>query len=412
MKISDLEKIHEAGLITDEQRDKIIAHFGLKEEGGKFLVIISFIGAVLIAAGIVLLISAHWDEIPRGVKVAIGLLLMLGAHGAGWWLREGGPGAKIPEFSASLLARVRGQYGKTGEALQFLGSALFLGNIALVGQIYHLESRTPNAFLLWLAGIAALPWLLRSRAQFVLFLAALSIWFGCELNERDSLIYFGNESQILAYALLGLIYLGSGYLLRGTSFADFAPVAEKLGTLGLLFFAYPLTWAGVFSWNHDDGTLCRWLLPAMVTVGALLAAGGVRYLADLTSQWRITWAGALASAGGLLCAAYYAPRNVHWFWSNSFDTVNAVAVIALFVFCLLQIQAGLQRRSTFLVNLAVCFLGLDIISAYFGLFGTMAMTGLMFVVSGVFLILFGVYLEKKRRSLMKKIKAAKLTEAV
>ena len=150
----------------------------------------------------------------------------------------------------------------------------------------------------------------------------------------------------------------------------------------------------------------------MVTVGALLAAGGVRYLADLTSQWRITWAGALASAGGLLCAAYYAPRNVHWFWSNSFDTVNAVAVIALFVFCLLQIQAGLQRRSTFLVNLAVCFLGLDIISAYFGLFGTMAMTGLMFVVSGVFLILFGVYLEKKRRSLMKKIKAAKLTEAV
>ena len=210
MKISDLEKIHEAGLITDEQRDKIIAHFGLKEEGGKFLVIISFIGAVLIAAGIVLLISAHWDEIPRGVKVAIGLLLMLGAHGAGWWLREGGPGAKIPEFSASLLARVRGQYGKTGEALQFLGSALFLGNIALVGQIYHLESRTPNAFLLWLAGIAALPWLLRSRAQFVLFLAALSIWFGCELNERDSLIYFGNESQILAYALLGLIYLGSG----------------------------------------------------------------------------------------------------------------------------------------------------------------------------------------------------------
>ena len=41
----------------------------------------------------------------------------------------------------------------------------------------------------------------------------------------------------------------------------------------------------------------------------------------------------------------------------------------------------------------------------------MARTGLMFVVSGVFLILFGVYLEKKRRKLMKQIKTAKATEA-
>ncbi len=88
MKFSDIQKLHEADLITANQRDKIIAHFGLKEEGTKFLVIISFIGAVMVAAGIILLISAHWDEIPRGVKIAAGLALMLGAHGSGWWLRE------------------------------------------------------------------------------------------------------------------------------------------------------------------------------------------------------------------------------------------------------------------------------------------------------------------------------------
>ena len=49
---------------------------------------------------------------------------------------------------------------------------------------------------------------------------------------------------------------------------------------------------------------------------------------------------------------------------------------------------------------------LDMIAAYIGLFGTMARTGLMFVVSGVFLIVFGVYLEKKRRKLMAQIKTA------
>ena len=72
MKYSDIEKIHAAGLITAEQRDKIITHFNLKEEGGKFLAIVSMIGAVLITAGIILLISANWNEIPRGVKIEIG----------------------------------------------------------------------------------------------------------------------------------------------------------------------------------------------------------------------------------------------------------------------------------------------------------------------------------------------------
>jgi hypothetical membrane protein len=67
---------------------------------------------------------------------------------------------------------------------------------------------------------------------------------------------------------------------------------------------------------------------------------------------------------------------------------------------------GLQERSTFLVNLGVVFIALDMIAAYIGLFGTMARTGMMFVVSGVFLIVFGVYLEQKRRKFMKQIKAA------
>jgi hypothetical protein len=35
----------------------------------------------------------------------------------------------------------------------------------------------------------------------------------------------------------------------------------------------------------------------------------------------------------------------------------------------------------------------------------MARTGLMFILSGVFLILFAVFLEKKRRALMKQIKS-------
>src|SRR5262249_50347990 len=158
-------------------------HFSMKEEGSRFLAIISIIGAVLVGAGVILLISANWASIPHGAKIAASLALMLGAHGAGWWLRD-----------------VKKTHARTGEALHLIGSALFLANIALIGQIYHLSSRPPNALLLWLAGIVALPWILRSKAQHILVLFAFSTWFGIEINQTDSRIYGGRDQyQMLLY---------------------------------------------------------------------------------------------------------------------------------------------------------------------------------------------------------------------
>ncbi len=268
MKCADIEKLHEAGLITADQRDKIIAHFRLKEEGGsKFLAIVSILGAVLITTGIILLVSAHWNGIPRGVKIAGGLALMLGAHAGGWWLRE-----------------IQGQYRKLGEALHLVGSGLFLANIALLGQIYNLVSRPPNACLLWWVGIAALPWLLRSKAQHVLFLLAFGAWFGFEVNEHGWFYGGGDVRQILLYSLLGLIYLGAGWMLRGGAFAGFAGVTEKLGLLLFLIFFYPLTWKEFFGWDRSETQ--TWLLPALALVALLPLAAGFKHLRALDRQWR------------------------------------------------------------------------------------------------------------------------------
>src|SRR5215472_11324734 len=98
------------GLIRFEPQRQITKHFKLKEENNKALTIFSFVGAVLVVCGIILLIGAHWDQIPRGIKIAVGLMLMLGAHGAGWYLRE-----------------IQGIYKKTGEALHLIGSGLLVG---------------------------------------------------------------------------------------------------------------------------------------------------------------------------------------------------------------------------------------------------------------------------------------------
>lgn len=391
MKYTDIQKIHEAGFISDQQRQNIVEHFKLNEESNRFLVIISFVGAVLVAAGIALLIAANWNEIPRGVKIATGLVLMLGAHAGGWWLRE-----------------VRRDYRKSGEALHFVGSLLFLANISLVGQIYHIETRAPNAFLLWWLGIAAMPWLLRSKAQHILALLAFGVWFGFEINERAGLIYCGSERQLLLYALLGLVYFGAGYCLRETSFEEFAPATEKLGLFAFLLFIYPLTWKHFFGgWDRD--TTSQWLFPVMSVMALLLTATGLRKLTNLTRQWRWTWWLTLLGMVGLLASVWFgvwqADVSANWrysYWQSSWCYL--VMTLALFVFCLLQIQVGIQERSPFLVNIGVVFIALDIIAAYLNLFGSMSRTGVMFLVSGVFLILFGIYLERKRRNLMRQIK--------
>ncbi len=395
MKYADIQKLHEAGLISEEQRERIIAHFKLKEEGGKFMVILSFIGAALIASGLVLLAAANWEEIPRGVKIATGLFLMLGAHGLGWYFRE-----------------LRQNYPKTGDALHLLGSVLFLGNIALVGQIYHLSSRPPDAFLLWWAGIAALPWLLHSKAQHILSLLALGVWFGFEVNQPGSWAYLGDETQVLVYALLGLIYLGGGYCLRKSAFHEFAPATEKLGLLIFLGFAYPLTWWDFFGSRETGPEFSQWLFPAMGVLALGLITAGLVSERALTPQWRWTWGGALLGGVGLLALAFYCapeyPGNLEF--SHSWLSWSSSA--GLFVLSLLQIQVALQQRSPFAVNLGVLFIALVIITSYIHLFGSMARTGLMFVISGVFLIVFGIYLEKKRRLLIGQIQSRPSTTQI
>jgi uncharacterized membrane protein len=106
-------------------------------------------------------------------------------------------------------------------------------------------------------------------------------------------------------------------------------------------------------------------------------------------------------AGELFVAPHwavgYGPQNEPYHWA---------CTVGLFVFCLLQIQVGVQRRSEAMVNFGVVFIGLLIIGTYVNLVGSMARTGLMFVVGGVFLMVFGIYLEKKRRTLMRQMKAA------
>lgn len=389
MTLADIQKIHAAGLITEVQRQRIVAHFGLKEGGSRFLAIISMIGAVLVAAGVILLISANWEGVPKFFKIAVGLALLFGAHAGGWYLRE-----------------VRKEYLKTAEALHLVGSLLFLANIALVGQIYHLSSRPPNAILLWWMGFAVLPWLLRSKAQFILLLLAFGVWFGMETAERDSLLHVRDAHEVALLSLLGLLYFGAGGWLRRTSYASFSSAGEKLGQLVFHGFLYPFSlkffydgpWDRSRPETHGDLIFGMFAALAFAVVASALARDE-----RLDRQWRWTWLAAMGVCVGMVALSLSGVLTVSTdYWFRRESLASALVALAWFVLCLVQIQAGLQLRSAFLVNLGIAALALNLITTYLQLIVSMAQTGLLFVVSGVFLIALGIYLEKKRRALLQR----------
>lgn len=393
MKLADVERIVEAGLITAEQRQRIQDHFGLKPETNRFLVIIAFIGAALVVSGIALLISANWQQIPRAVKISGGILLLAGFHSAAYYLTE-----------------VRKGYEATAQALHIAGALMFLASIALVGQIYNLSSRPPNAFLLWWLGIAALPWLLRSKAQHILCLLAFGLWFGMELNDHTSWFFIGSSPcQIGLYSVLGLLYIGIGYCLRETSYSHFANATEDLGLVAFQVFLFPLTWKGFY--HHGEvGVPSRYLFLVLGVIAACLIAQGLRKERNLTQQWRWTWGCALVAGIGLLGVPLMMPRDQLLVDGGQRSDLTfgyyAIVAIAWFVICLIQIQVGVQLRSRRMVNLGVACVALDMIAVYIDLVGSMARTGMMFVVSGVFLIIFGLVLERKRRGFLLRMKTS------
>src|SRR4051812_29632594 len=115
MKLSDIQEIHDAGLISEEQRRNIIDHFRLEHPQNRFLAILVTLGGVSVLVGVILVISANWNSIPGAAKITTGALLMCAAHFMGWKLRGAG---ETPS--------------KLSEVFHFIGAGMFLANIALV----------------------------------------------------------------------------------------------------------------------------------------------------------------------------------------------------------------------------------------------------------------------------------------
>jgi hypothetical protein len=185
---------------------------------------------------------------------------------------------------------------------------------------------------------------------------------------------------------------------------DFSRVTRRYGLLGLSCFLIPLLFG-----THADGSTGTLVWSAYLPCAVLVSAGlflALRGETRLPLMWRGIWFGTLVFWLGLVGVACGIESNFGRWHSGREDWLAWTASIALFAHCLVMVNLGLLLGSRFFINLGLSLLTLDVVIAYLRLFGTMAVTGAMFIVSGVGLILLGVFIEKRRRALILKLQKA------
>jgi uncharacterized membrane protein len=164
-------------------------------------------GAILLAAGVLLFVSAHWDELSRGGRMALLVATVAALHGGG--------------------AAVARRFAGLSVALHAVGSVALGGAIFLAGQIFNLSEHWPAAVLLWAIG-CALAWvLLRHWTQGALCAVLFPWWLA---GEWDTSLPLANSHSMLP-VWVGICALSFAYLSARRSPAD-GPLRKALMWLG------------------------------------------------------------------------------------------------------------------------------------------------------------------------------------
>jgi uncharacterized membrane protein len=271
-----LTRWHSAGLLDDASAAAIRAyeeaHAKPTSRRGQVLIAL-ILGAILLGAGVLLFVAAHWDGVSPLARLLLVLAMLAFFHGLG------------------LLTRAR--FAGFATAMHAVGTISAGAAIALVGQIFNMQEHWPSAVMLW-ALCAAAGWvLLRDQFQQSLTLLLVPAWIISEWSDRASA--YGGAATYLArlLAVIGAVYL-TGFLhsrRRAVFYILFAAGAvllpftvgmlstgwSDIGSRGFLPLPYRLTAVALVLLAIAGG----WLLDHKTTPAALLVAGAV---------WILPWA--------------------------------------------------------------------------------------------------------------------------
>jgi uncharacterized membrane protein len=125
--------------------------------------------ALLVGLAVLLLIGHNWEQLSRGVKLAMVLGTIALTHAAGFFLRY--------QRNARALS----------ENVFFLGCLFYGAGIWLIAQVFHLNAHYPDGVWWWALGVLPFALCLETRLLHALFVALLAIWAGVEVLNFNTL---------------------------------------------------------------------------------------------------------------------------------------------------------------------------------------------------------------------------------
>jgi uncharacterized membrane protein len=334
------------------------------------------LGAILLASGVVLFVSAHWDEFGPGARLTIVLAMVALFHLAG--------------------AYTRASFRALSTALHAVGTASTGAAIALVGQIFNIQEHWPAAILLWaLAALAG--WaLLHDEAQQTLTLLLIPAWLLSELayyaqNHIGQSVYIGRF--LFAWSVLYLTFFldSKRKAVQGILFAAGA-IAVIIGVVYILE-----SWA---SWGEQASLplhikFWSWVAIAVLPLIAALFRFGKSFIPVAAA---ILFAAVLPWCSHTWVTRSRYPNARPISYTQSEPNILAHALVA--AFAIFIIWWGVRQSSKALVNLGIVGFAITVVWFYFSdildKFGrSLGLIGL-----GILFLAGGWALERMRRRLI------------
>jgi uncharacterized membrane protein len=355
---------------------------GLRWQGMVALIL----GAILLACGVVLFVSAHWDQFGPLVRYAIVIAMVSVFHLGGGFVRKDFPGLSTTLHAVGTVS--------TGAA------------IALVGQIFNIQEHWPAAVLLWALAALAGWLLLHDQAQQTLTLLLVPAWMLSEIAFRANwhigeAIYIGRFLFVWAIFYVTFFLGSKRKIVQGILFAAGA-MAAITGTALML--------DGWQSWSVDQS-----LVPFSVRVWAWIALAVLPLAIAAFHGHKGLMPPALAVVYALALPWCYRSWTESFNWGNGMTRTytriepNLAAHALVAAFAIFLCWWGVRMASKALVNLGIVGFAIAVAWFYFSNVFDKVGRSLGLIGLGILFLAGGWVLEKMRRRILAGMDAADRT---
>jgi uncharacterized membrane protein len=285
----DLESWVAKGWVASDGAAAILREQDKDDGRSRLPMALAGIGMVCVALAVLAFVAANWAAVPKTAKLAGIALLVVSSHG-------------LAAFAASRARR-----GIADLATGF-ATLVFIGGMALVGQIFHLPADWAGGALLVCFGGLAAAWLTGSRAALTVAAAAAICWQITRSGLEPAPVF----EDLFGLGLLAAIFVHA---------MMFPSQVSRWAALSLLWVTYGRWFeATVGLPSVGEG---------MVTAMVLAGTGGlaaVMLQLDPVADLIVKWSSDLPMR-----------RHGHWLMARSMQDVGVLVLSVLIVLALVAV---------------------------------------------------------------------------